>query len=372
MKWYCKIALFLAIVVGLDVSFGYVCKYMASHPKGGTTGNLYYICKESSEDVLLFGSSRMHHHYVPEMFSDSLGLSCYNAGIDGNGAIMTYGFLRMVTARYVPSVIVYDLSAFDMYTDDNAKYINYLKDFYSDPGIDSIIWSVSPSEKYKLVSSFYRYNNKALRFAGDFVHPMKSLPQGYAPLYGVMSEEMAAAWVPESGSSSETGSASVAVDSLKLHYLRKFIELCKSRGIRLIFSASPSYTPSFSVSASGSSSSAISGSRAAASSDSNPGSGVYSSSCHVFGSDSASVSANYVLLTSTSAETAKFYEPALRLCSEYGNPFFDFTLIPGISDNRLMFQDYSHLNDTGARAFTAIFLHHLKASAIVSQEVTRK
>ena len=40
-------------------------------------------------DLLVFGSSRANHHYVPEVFEDSLKLTFYNTGKDGSGIFIT-------------------------------------------------------------------------------------------------------------------------------------------------------------------------------------------------------------------------------------------------------------------------------------------
>ena len=62
--------------------------YMYFHAKGSSIREMNDVCLDNQYDVLIMGSSRAHHHYVPEIISDSLGLSCYNTGKDGNGIIL--------------------------------------------------------------------------------------------------------------------------------------------------------------------------------------------------------------------------------------------------------------------------------------------
>lgn len=216
----------------VDVLFGLACQYMNDHSKGGGIKSRYYVCKESNEDVLVFGSSRAKHHYVPDIIEDSLGVTCYNAGEDGNGIIMSYGFLKMITQRYSPKLIVYDVTGYDMYKDDNMKYLDMLKPFYYEPGIDTLFWTVEPKTRVMMMSNLYRYNTTCLRVIGNYLHPLGSYPKGYCPLHKSMDYE------PE-----EKEKNSGDTDSLKTSFFEEFILLTQQKGIALICCVSPSYKP---------------------------------------------------------------------------------------------------------------------------------
>lgn len=229
-KYLVKILLFFIAVAVVDILFGYACQYMNDHSKGGGIKSRYYVCKESNEDVLVFGSSRAKHHYVPDIIEDSLNMTCYNAGEDGNGIILSYGFLKMITRRYSPKLIIYDVSGFDIYEDDNMKYLDLMKPYYHEPGIDSIFWAVNPKSRIMMVSNLYRYNTTCLRVLGSFIHPMNNYPKGYSPLTKTMDYEPVV-----------KDKKNVDVDDLKIHYFEEFIQLSKSKGINLICCVSPSY-----------------------------------------------------------------------------------------------------------------------------------
>lgn len=229
-KYLIKIALFFVAVAVVDVLFGIACQYMNDHSKGGGIKSRYYVCKESNEDVLIFGSSRAKHHYVPDIIEDSLHTTCYNTGEDGNGILLCYGFLKMITERYSPKLIVYDVSGFDIFEDDNMKYLDLLKPFYYENGIDSIFWSVEPKTRIMMLSNLYRYNTTCLRVIGNFFHPMNTYPKGYSASYKVMDYE------PEFKEEKEW-----TVDSLKIHYFEQFIRLVKSKNILLVCCVSPLY-----------------------------------------------------------------------------------------------------------------------------------
>lgn len=230
-KYLLKLFLFFGIVVIVDILFGMAMQYMNDHSRGGGIKSRYYVCKESNEDVLIFGSSRAKHHYVPEIFEDSLGLSCYNTGEDGNGIILSYGFLKMITQRYAPQYIVYDVSGYDIYEDDNAKYLDLMKPFYWEFGIDSIFWTISPKSQIMMFSNLYRFNTTCLRVVGNYIHPMTNYSKGYCPLNGQMNYE------PSLGNTENHANE----DSLKIFYFQSFMQMCKEYGIKLICFSSPSY-----------------------------------------------------------------------------------------------------------------------------------
>lgn len=229
-KYLIKILLFFAIIAVLDVLFGFACQYLNSHSKGGGTKSRYCVSKESDEDILVFGSSRAKHHYVPYIIEDRLGKSCYNTGEDGNGIIMCYGFLKMITARYNPKLIIYDVTGFDIYKDDNVKYLDLMKPYYDEPGIDSIFWTVNPKSRLIMKSNLYRYNTTCLSLLGNYIRPMQNYPKGYSALSETMDYEPN---LPEMEHRE--------VDSLKVSYFEEFIKLVKRNRIELVCCVSPYY-----------------------------------------------------------------------------------------------------------------------------------
>ncbi len=231
-KFISKLLLFIVIIVGMDLVYGVVCDYLNSHAKGGTTGAQYYIAKQTSEDIVMMGSSRMHHHYVPQIVEESLGLTAYNAGIDGNGIILSYGYLLMITTRYSPRIIIYDISGYDLYKDDNVKYLDNLKEFYKESGIRDIFLDVNKTERWKMISSLYRYNSKFLQLITDFIHPVVSSQKGYVGLHQMMKYDVEEVMVNESRRE---------VDPLKIQYIEKFIKCCREKNITLYFCVSPIY-----------------------------------------------------------------------------------------------------------------------------------
>lgn len=231
-KFIVKFILFAILVLVLDVTFGLICGYMYRNAKGGTTKALNHLIQDCDLDILVMGSSRAHCHYDDKMIEDSLGLSCYNTGVEGNGIIMMYGLYKLM--EHKPRIVLYDVEpSFDIYeySDDrnNTRYISTLK-FYNTEEVRDIIRQIDPSLAYKNLCSFYRYNTKFITVAKDYfvTSPVKSY--GYEPAFGEMTKEPVA-----------TENKELKIDSTKYHFFERFINETKKDGVQLFVIASPKY-----------------------------------------------------------------------------------------------------------------------------------
>lgn len=187
-KFVRNILIFFAVVAVIDVAFGFACRYLNSHAKGGDTKLHYFVTNECEADILIFGSSRAFHHYDPRIIEDSLGMSCYNCGTDGNGVVFLYSRLLMMTERYTPKVIIYDIcKSFDVDEGDNMKYFKWQKRYYDKPGVSDVFEIVSTNEKYKMWSQLYSYNGDFIQMLMDNIHPMQEFNVGgYRPVNKTM------------------------------------------------------------------------------------------------------------------------------------------------------------------------------------------
>lgn len=232
-KFVTKLVIFAVIIIIADFGFGVSFAKLMTMAKGGNNARNSYIADRMTEDVLIFGSSRAIHHYDPRIIEDSIGLSCYNCGRDGNGIIFNYGQYLLFSERHTPRIIIYDLAdGFDLLTgDDKHKYISGLKLYYDRSGISDIFDDVDKTERFKLFSILYRLNGKWLGILSDCTIPMQSDIQGFRPMTGVMPYE------PKSFKETQ----SVKYDSLKMCYFQKLVNDCKFKDVKLIFAASPLY-----------------------------------------------------------------------------------------------------------------------------------
>ena len=226
-KFLLKIFLFFTIVAIIDVFSGKLFTYLTEHAKGGENWRNNYICDSVKADILIFGSSRALHHYNPTIIFDSLNLSCYNCGQEGNGIILNEAFYQLILQRYRPKVLIYDIiPGYDLHAkEDNHKYLKWLKAYYDRTGIPEVFESVDKTEKYKMWSQMYRYNSNCVKLLSDYVHPFKSVSNGFSPIEGEL-DAMKMKKVPFKP-------IIPATDSLKISYIKKMIE--ESTGTNIIF-----------------------------------------------------------------------------------------------------------------------------------------
>lgn len=232
-KFIFTIVASLFVIVLIDIVFGFTCRNLSSHAKGGDTYSINYIANEANEDVIILGSSRAIHHYIPSILSDTLSLSAFNAGRDGNGIIAMYGRMLMLTSRYIPKVVIYEVtSSFDIEDNDNHKYLDVLKRNYNVKGVDEIFKTIDEKECIKMYSNLYRYNTSFIQMLSDNVHPMQTVAGGgYKPMYGKLKYE------PKQSEKVEN----IEWDFMKKFYFSKLIEVCNEKNIKLIFAISPFY-----------------------------------------------------------------------------------------------------------------------------------
>lgn len=233
-KYIINIAIFAVLMIALDIAVGYVATYLIDHAKSGATYKNKYICDRTTEDILIMGSSRGVHHYDPRIIKDSLGMTCYNCAYDGCGSITAYGLLKILTEHYTPKLLIYDVQpSFDyLKTDsDNSQYLGALKYFYDRDGIDSLFIKVNADEQWKMKSWLYRLNSTSIQLLSEYMMNRNATIQGFMPMDLRMNYE------PDI----DENRKDIILDMLKVECFNHIIEICKGKGIKLIFAVSPSY-----------------------------------------------------------------------------------------------------------------------------------
>ena len=232
-RFVIRLLIFLSLMFILDRGFGVAMKFLQEHAKGGYVGHHNYILNQSNEDILIFGSSRAIHHYNPQIIEDSLGMSCYNCGQDGNGIVLFYGWWQIMKNRHLPKMIIYDVNpGFDLLSDEsNQQFLGWLRSEYDNNKVQQIFENIDPTEKYKMQSMMYRYNSKFLQNIIDCIHPIYQISSnGFLPLEGEMNIMKIKA---------RKDKEEYAYDAQKITYLESFISDTKDRGVKLVFVASP-------------------------------------------------------------------------------------------------------------------------------------
>ena len=232
-----KLLIHIVIIAGLffviDRTAGLILKQLYSQSNATDEYKIGYANAETTDDMLFMGSSRCLHHFVPSVFEEAYGMTCFNAADWGiKNIYYHYGLLGNILSRYTPKVIVFEIHPCD-----------YLDTPYS--GIERA-GSLAPfcgmsdecDEMLKISGNYWPYKlSTVYRYTG-------SLPALLFGRWGGMDRSLKG-WKPLDGQLDTTGLKAeefpFPVLQEKLHLLERFIQDCQSRGIKLGFIVSPMY-----------------------------------------------------------------------------------------------------------------------------------
>lgn len=234
------IVVMFILLVAVDRMVGYFFDQAYKQSKYGIYHRQEYCLHESKEEILILGSSRAAHHYVPQIFVDSLGMSCYNCGSDGQCIYYSYGLLSAYIERgAIPKIVIYEVMPTDIEVSEGATFTldaavdRLLPNYGEYEQIDSLIELKGWKEKVKLLSKTYRYNSKLVQLIKcNFIGVTED--RGYEPLFGVMDDKLTA-------ESSKKEERSIAIEEGKVDCLKKMMHLCKDNNIQLVLAYSPYY-----------------------------------------------------------------------------------------------------------------------------------
>lgn len=294
-KLLISILFVLAGLFVVDRLGGMAMWWVCQHTHDVSGPKIKYLASDVYEDVVLMGTSRCNSHYVPSIISDTLGCSVYNGGIDGSDNIFShYITLNFILSKHKPKVICLELmpSDFEKQPDPFSTISFFAPYFGKSEGADSVFRLAGKYWEYR-ISHLYRYNAKAIsNIAGLAINRNEGGDHGYLP------NPQPAQYPTSLGQ----GYPITKVDSLKLKYVQKFIDLCRKNNIKLVFVVSPMYVK---------------------------------------------VDKDY-------------YDPLKAIAARNHVPFMDYHTEGLFLDHPDYFRDSNHLWDKGARLYSSIFASDLK------------
>jgi hypothetical protein len=245
-------------------------------------------------EVLIFGSSRANHHYVPNVFEEGLKMSYYNTGRDGNSILYNYAVLKSILRRYTPEIIILDIRPHDFYFNSKGyeRLSSLLPYYLNHQEIRSILNLRSPYERIELLSSIYPFNSSIITIGiGNLSinQQRKYDNKGYIPLDGKMKETDLIAFQDPAGT----------IDTNLLLALDSISEQCFRNNIKLFLCNSPFYFET----------------------------------------------------TETKIDTL-----VRSIVGKYNFKYFDFSNEPDFMCRPDLFRDKSHLNNDGARCYSSMVL----------------
>jgi len=247
-EWQKVLLGLLAIIVislVVDRCVGFLFEKAYKNSKYGIFHRQEYCLHDSKDEILILGSSRAAHHYVPQIFTDSIGMSCYNCGSDGQCIYYQYGILSSYIERGdIPKVVLLEVMNTDAVVSNGATFgldaaIDRLAPNYGEYNeIDSLLLLKGWKERVKLFSKCYRYNSKAVQLIKcNFIPWPENM--GYEAVFGELSDTTTL--------KNRKNKKNEVIDEQKLIYMNKLIRACKNNNIKLFFIESPYYSISTSL-----------------------------------------------------------------------------------------------------------------------------
>lgn len=228
------ILIIIGIVVGADLLVGAVTgKLIKEVPDVGVNQtNTAQALFSRTADILILGSSRANHSFDCKVLKDSLGMSCYNAGRDGQNmaydAMVFFSYLE----RHVPKIVILDIvdSQLSNRWFDNLKEMNCYYGL-SKP-LDRIVDDNSNwIEKIKLKSNLYRYNNTWQWLLNAHIAESQAERDGFRPMPVNARTNFKASF---------HNKENIKIDKRCFHYLEEIRKACDKNHIQLILTYTPS------------------------------------------------------------------------------------------------------------------------------------
>lgn len=223
----------LAGLLVIDLLVRLVFSFTYSHvPEKAELRQRYkYELNEDSTEVLIIGASRAMFCYQPSVLRDSLGMTVYDAGLDGVGVIGQYLAVKNAIKNGGLKVVIYDLGDLQMTHGWNQDKISAYYPFYwVDDDVKEIVDDCDPKAKWMLLSALLQYNSCYHDIIRTFFQK-KENDHGFEPLPYSGKE-----WEPQYW---EEKNEPFQPDAWAEKYLDKIVALCKEHQVKLIMTMSP-------------------------------------------------------------------------------------------------------------------------------------
>ena len=227
-----KILIFIILIFIFDLVFGLIYSkyfYLQSDSRFAKSN---YAFKNCYDEIIILGDSRAEHHYNTKNISDSLNLSSFNFGSDGQSLFYHNAILKALLLRYKPKIIILDLNPKDLfYNEKSYDRLSYLFP-YDTKIVDDFVRLDSFFKVYFKKINFYKYNGTFLITLKSYFSPKKYY-QGFNPLYGNIDDK--------SKVEMNKSIRNEIIDSNKIKSFNEIIDCCSKNNIELFIFVSPYY-----------------------------------------------------------------------------------------------------------------------------------
>ncbi len=237
-----KLLILLVIMFVVDRVVGSIIEYYFTHEPMGDAATFSHAINDPKEDILIYGSSRAVHTYDTKVFTDTLGLSCFNCGREATNVIYHSAILpSAISGEHKPKVIILDLTTKEIAWHSGAYGADILAGMIlpyvvTNEHFARLAEEAFPDELYKAkISKLYAYNSQILSVIRNYSRRHNDNINGYQPLHGSKLNHD-----PEESTSNRD-----KIDEYSKEKLEYFVKSITDKKIPLIVIISPMYSLPF-------------------------------------------------------------------------------------------------------------------------------
>src|SRR5690349_2040746 len=111
LRLFKKLFILAVLLFILDRGIGTLLEYRYNKNPPPDVEAFDHVIKSPSEDIFIFGSSKAAHGYVSNIFLDTLGLTCFNAGREQTNILYADVVVNEMLKVHAPKIIILDINA---------------------------------------------------------------------------------------------------------------------------------------------------------------------------------------------------------------------------------------------------------------------
>jgi hypothetical protein len=203
---------------------------------GGATIKDNFRLNKLKTDILIIGSSRASHHYIPSYIKDNIKekYSIYNAGHDGQFVDCNSCITECVIKREKPKLIIFEIGEYELLSNDLKYRLETFAPYYNKNSIvKAYLDGLGMKERIKIKANLYKYNSKMPNFILSLTSNI-GINDGYEPLYTKMK-------ILKNKNTINDKNGNTKIEEYSKNNFTNVIKLCNKEHIKLIVVTSPRY-----------------------------------------------------------------------------------------------------------------------------------
>ncbi len=230
--------IFLLVVLCLDQAIGSGLKKLQAITKSGYKG-LIELAIEDNSDIIVFGSSRAQHHFVPDIIERETGKTFFNAGMPARKILYHFAIQQLIFEHHFPKIVILELWEPDMQrTPSGIAELSILTPFQTHPVVKEVLTERGILEPLRSLSQIYPHNSDLLTLLYALMSDHGKDRKGYEPIYGIINQDIRV----NTNVDKRLTASDISDDYVA--YLERFLGSALKHNIRVIVTISPKWPDS--------------------------------------------------------------------------------------------------------------------------------